>query len=283
MTTALLLLIKISIYALIVAIGMSSTFSDVLYLWKRPRLLARSLFAMYVAVPLVTYVLVLVLTLSPAVKAALLVLAVSAGAPLLPRKLGTFQTKAYGISLVVISSLLAILTVPAWVALLAWHFGLTAELSSMQVAIVIAKAFLLPLIIGMVLCAAFPRLSQRLADRLLSIAGISLIAAGVVLLVLQWRVLLDLHWYGPLALLGFMLMALAIGHVCGGPDPDERTALAIACATRHVGIAVIVATTFPGPRTLTLLASYIIIVTAVSVPYLRWQRHQKPTELEGVR
>ena len=32
-----------------------------------------------------------------------------------------------------------------------------------------------------------------------------------------------------------LLLAVAIGHVLGGPHPDDRTALAIACATRHKG------------------------------------------------
>src|SRR5271165_6755745 len=48
------------------------------------------------------------------VEIALLVLAVSAGAPLLPRKLMKIGDGAYIFSLVVTSSLLAILVVPAW-------------------------------------------------------------------------------------------------------------------------------------------------------------------------
>ena len=66
--------------------------------------------------------------------AALLVLAVSAGAPLLPRKLQRFGSSAYTFSLVVISSLLAIVVVPAWIALLAWHFGVSTELTAADVA-----------------------------------------------------------------------------------------------------------------------------------------------------
>jgi bile acid:Na+ symporter, BASS family len=57
------------------------------YLWRRPGLLLRSLLAMYVLVPLAALILVKALTLPPGVEIGLLVLAVSAGAPLLPRKL----------------------------------------------------------------------------------------------------------------------------------------------------------------------------------------------------
>jgi predicted Na+-dependent transporter len=229
---------------------------------------------MYVVVPIAAYFLVLVIPLAPGVKAALLVLAVSAGAPLLPRKLAAFQNETYVISLVVASSLLAIVTVPAWVAVFSLLFGVTTTLSPDRVAIVMAKAFLLPLVIGMILRKIAPGLSQRVADRILAMAGSGLFVAAGLLLVLQWRILLDLQWHGLLALLALVLIALAIGHSLGGPDPDQRAVLATACATRHVGIAVIVATTFRGPGTLLILAVYTMVTMSVSIPYLRWLRRK---------
>jgi len=80
-TEGLLVALKVSVALLILGIGLGSTFADLLYIWRRPGLLLRSLLAMYVLVPLAAVVLVSVLPVNPAVKAALLVLAVSAGAP----------------------------------------------------------------------------------------------------------------------------------------------------------------------------------------------------------
>jgi bile acid:Na+ symporter, BASS family len=268
----LLLTLKFAVAALILAIGMGSTFLDLTYLWRRPGLLARSLLAMYVLVPLAALAFVHFVPLTPGVKAALLVLAVSAGAPLLPRKLGAFGNDAYVFSLVVTSSLLAIIVVPAWVDLLARHFGVATEFSWTDAAAVIAKAFLAPLASGMAIRALAPRFSERFADRLLAIAGIVLTATALILLVAGWELFLNVHWQGMATLVGLMLVALAIGHLLGGPSPDNRTALAIACATRHVGIAVLVATAFPGARTAVLVAAYIVASAAVSVPYLQWRR-----------
>ena len=76
------------------------------------------------------------------------------------------------------------------------------------------------------------------------------------------------------ALLVMMLVALAIGHILGGPQAENRTALALACATRHIGIAVVVAATFRGPRTLVLLATYVVATALISIPYLRWRRRR---------
>jgi hypothetical protein len=98
----------------------------------------------------------------------LLVLAVSAGAPLLPCKLGAFGADAYVFSLVVTSSLLAIVLVPAWVAFLADHFGVAAEISPWDVATVAGKAFLFSLAIGVAIRAMLPTLGQGIADRLLA-------------------------------------------------------------------------------------------------------------------
>ena len=81
-------------------------------------------------------------------------------------------------------------------------------------------------------------------------------------------------WRGMAALVALLLVALAIGHVLGGPGADERTALAIACATRHIGVAVVVATGFRGPKTAVLIAAYVVASALVAIPYLRWRRRR---------
>jgi bile acid:Na+ symporter, BASS family len=65
---------------------------------------------------------------------------------------------------------------------------------------------------------------------------------------------------------------LSIGHLLGGPEPGDRTALAIACATRHLGVALLVAGSLPGPRTLILITAYLLASAAVTIPYLKWRR-----------
>ncbi len=71
------------------------------------------IFAMYVVVPIAVLLAVKALPLPVAVKTAMVVLAISAGAPLLPRKLMTLGREGYVFSLIVTSSLLAVVAVPA--------------------------------------------------------------------------------------------------------------------------------------------------------------------------
>jgi bile acid:Na+ symporter, BASS family len=272
MTPTLLLLLKLSVVTIILAIGMSSTMGDVSYLLRRPGLLLRSVVAMYVLVPLTALVLVKTFTLAPGVEIALLVFAVSAGAPLLPRKLMNIGDGAYTFSLVVLSTLLAIILVPTWLTLLGPEFGNPLELTPGRIAMVFAKSFFLPLVLGMLVYWLFPKFAEQVGDRLMMVAGLVLTACALVLLVLNWNILLEARGPSLLILAVLIFSALTIGHMLGGPSEDDRTSLAIACATRHIGIAVLVAASVPGPRTAVLVAAYIVTAATISIPYLRWRR-----------
>jgi BASS family bile acid:Na+ symporter len=272
MTAAILLVLKLSIVALIFGIGLGSTPADFGYLWRRPALLFRSLLAMYVAVPLAALAAVKWLVLPIPVKTAILVLAISAGAPLLPKKLIRLGRESYVFSLVVTSSLLAVVTVPAWLLVLVPLFGRESAVEPGAVGLVIAKAFLAPLVLGMLLRWPLSRVAERLSDLILKAGGILLLVAGLSLLATHVRLLAEIGWLPLVSLAGLTAVALAIGHALGGPNPDDRTALAVVCGTRHVGIAMLAASAVPGPRTIALVLAYLVASAAVSIPYLRWRR-----------
>lgn len=274
MIAALLLILKVTVMALILAIGMDSTLEDLTYLLRRPGLLVRSVLAMYVVVPLVALLFVKALTLPPGVEMALLVLAVSAGGLMLPRKLMGFGDGSYVFSLVVLSSLLAIVTVPAWLALFGPLFGESAELLPIEVARVIGRVFLLPLIVGMLVRWLIPEISSRMSEKLLMVGGTILAACILILLITNGSLILEAGWPAILTLAAMTLVAMTVGHIMGGPDPDNRTVLAISCATRHAGLMVLVAATVPGPRTAALVGAYFIASAIVTIPYLRWRRRK---------
>ncbi len=281
MTAHVLLVLKLSIVTMIFAVGLGSTPADLTYLWQRPKELLRSLFAMYVAVPLAALLVAKTLPVGAPVKIAILVLAISAGAPLLPKKLMKIGREGYVFSLVVTSSLLAVVVVPAWLAILAPLFGREMSVEPRAVALVIAKAFLVPLVAGMLLRRPLSRIAERLSERILGVAGAALLLSGLTLLALHGRLILEIGWGPLLTLAGMTAVALAIGHALGGPDPANRTALAVSCASRHVGIAMLAASTVPGPRTVALVLAYLLASAAVSIPYLKWRRSAAVELLPG--
>jgi BASS family bile acid:Na+ symporter len=164
------------------------------------------------------------------------------------------------------------LVVPAWLAALGPQFGSPVNLNASRVGWVLAKSFLLPLAAGMSIRWFFPAFAERMVNRLMAIAGPVLTVCALALLLLHWDVLLDAKWSGMLTLASLIVIALAIGHLLGGTAEEDRTALAIACSTRHLGIAVLVAASLPGPRTAVIIAVYILTSAAISIPYLRRRR-----------
>ena len=274
MNPLLPLLLKSTVALMILAIGLGSSAGDALYLPRRPGLLARSLLAMYVLVPLAALLITRCLPLTPAVRLALLVLAVSGGAPLLPRKTHDLGDAAYGFSLVIISAALAVLIVPAWYAWLQPEFATAAGLTPLDVAALLARSLFGPLAAGVLLRTLLGRHALPLARILNRLGGGVLLVAAVALIALYGPTVLESSGYGALALALLIGGALAIGHLLGGPAAGNRSVLAIACATRHIGIAVLVAAALPGPPTMVLVSTYVLTSAAASLPYTYWARHR---------
>ena len=271
MTAALLLVLKAAVVALLCAIGVGSTLADLTYLLRRPALLLRSLFAMYVAIPLAALAIVQTVPLPPGVRTAILVLAISAGAPLLPRKLMKLGREGYVFSLVVLSSLLAVVAVPAWLVVLGPYFARESEVGPRAVGLLVAKAALAPIFAGMLLRPLLGGRADRVSEWVLKVgrgrpgrrrhrpprAERPAADRGRLGRAAHAR---GLHRRGPRD------RARA-----GGPDREDRTALAVSCATRHVGIAMLAASAVPNPRTVAFVLAYLLSAAVVTLPYLKWR------------
>ncbi len=266
------LLLELTITTLLFAIGLEARAADLVYLWRRPLLLAKSLCAMYLVVPAVAVLMALTLPLPASTDLALVILAICAGAPLLPKKvLRVGGDPTYLFSLVVTTSLLSIVTIPAGVKVVGRFVSLESSVTSSAVAVTVLGRVVLPLAIGMGIRVLLPGSAARVGDVLLRAAGVGLGICSLVLLATRWRILLEVGWPSFLAFAIFTGAATVTGHLMGGPEPSGRTSLAIACASRHVALALLVAASYRGPRALTLVAGYLVATALVSLPYLRWR------------
>lgn len=98
------------------------------------------------------------------------------------------------------------------------------------------------------------------ADNILTAAGLVLTVSALLLLGVNWQLIAKAGWPALFALAGLTLSALIIGHLMDGKEPGERTALTVSCATRHLGLAILVATTVSGPKTVVLVAACLYSV-----------------------
>jgi bile acid:Na+ symporter, BASS family len=224
--------------------------------------------------PLVAILMARLLDLPWQTELALVVLAICAGAPLLPKKLLKFGgDPSYVFSLIVTTSLLAIVTVPLSLNLLSRHFSAAGQfdIDASEVARLILASFLVPLGLGMLLRLVAPGVADRISDPLMKIAGAIMALLALVVLAYGLPQLAEIGWRSVAAFALFALAALAAGHALGGPDPGNRTSLAVATASRHIGLALLVAASVKGPHALARVTAYLLGSAIVSVPYLRWR------------
>jgi BASS family bile acid:Na+ symporter len=242
-------------------------------------LLLKSTVAMYVVMPVVAVLMARMLDLPPRTELALVVLAICAGAPLLPKKLIKFGgDPAYVFSLIVTTSFLAIITVPVSLHLLSDTISFdTTAVTPSQVARIILKSFLLLLGAGMLLRLLTPALAERIGDPLMKIAGALIALSAPAVLAIGFRLVFEVGLTLLLAFATFTLAAIVAGHLLGGPNPADRTSLAIACASRHIGLALLIAANARGQHALALVVAYLLASAVVLVPYARWITKRQAT------
>lgn len=268
--------IPISMTLIVLALGMRCTLNQATSLFRQPGLLIRSVLAMNVLLPIVAIVLISVTQLNIAVKVALLALAVSPVPPILPGnqlKLVTHESYVYG--LLVATSVLSIVLVPITLIVIARFFGHEVRIDPLLVARVILASVLVPLAVGMIVRHLWPGFAAK-ASPIVSAAGSVLLGVALVIVLISgWRVFASLIGDGTLlAFAAFALVGLAVGHLLGGPNPDDRTVLALACASRHPGVAAVIGgVLFPGQRLVVVaVVLYLLAGTIASIPYHSWRK-----------
>lgn len=267
------LALKISIMVQVFAAGLGCSWADATYLFHRPKLLLNSILARNIAVPILAVLLIKAFSIQGAVAIAILVLAVTPVPPLLP----SAQMKAggrteYVFGLLVSQTVLAVAIVPLTIAAMERAFGSETHFSASQVATLMIQSILLPLGLGMLAARMISSLHQY-SKPLVTIANILLLLGVIPLLAIAWKAFGALAGNGTmLALVILALASTAIGHFLGGPNPEDRTTLALATSARHPAVAIAIAKeNFPEQFMLVAGAVliYLILRTILSIPYTR--------------
>lgn len=268
-----------SVPVLVFAMGLNATFADassiVRATMRPPHRWLRAILAMHVAVPAAAVAIAHVGALHPAVRVALLAIAVAPIPPVLPGKQMRFGADArYVFGLLVAVSLSSIVLVPLAVAAEGAALGRTASADPATVARIVALTVLLPLGAGMVVHHVLPAIAARLAPWASRAGGVLLVAGLLPLLAGTLPAIRGLLGDGTvIAIVALAVTALAAGHALGGPSPGERTALAMASTMRHPGVALALAgSNAPGePRVAAAVLLYIGVAVVVTTAYGRFR------------
>ncbi|MBA2963794.1 MULTISPECIES: Na+-dependent transporter [Ramlibacter] len=280
------LAISFSMAGLLLAIALETSFTDLVYLLRRPSLLLRSVLAMNVIMPLFAIALALVFLqeLERAVVVSLVAMSLGPVPPILPGKgLKAGGPRSYTMGLVFLSAALSIVLVPAMVALLGYALHKPVRISTATIAGIVGTWMLLPLLLGAALRHVAPSFAQRAARPLTIASNLLLLLACIPVVVQAGPKMLELVGnFTVVAVIVFTLAGLGIGHMLGGPDPDERTVLALSTCTRHPAVAIAVLHAEPDrPSILAALLLILIVGSIVSAPYMKWRAAQQADALRA--
>jgi BASS family bile acid:Na+ symporter len=170
-------------------------------------------------------------------------MAVSPAPPLVPGKLVKLSgDKSYAYGLYAALILLSVVVVPLSVEIVAWLISSEVSIPPLAAARNVALTALSPLALGQGVQALAPATARRLAPVIYRGALILLLLAILPILARTLPAILELAGGGGLLFMAaVVLIALTGGAALAGPRPEHRAALAAAAATRHPGIALLIA------------------------------------------
>jgi bile acid:Na+ symporter, BASS family len=277
---ALPLLLQLSIFLVVMALGLSPRSAAPRHSKRRKGLIARSVLALNVVVPVLAIATVLLLRPARPVAIAIVLLSISPVPPFLPRtllKLSRDDAYVYGI--LVVSSVLSIVFVPAvLMAFAALQGGRQLAVPLDTVLGVVFITVLLPLALGMTVRRAWPTLAARVEPVVSRIGGLLLLLVVIALFIGLWPAMMSLVGDGTILVVALVVaLALASGHLLGGPEPENRVVLALSCAARHPGVALALATAaFPAERAVGAAVLLYLLVNAVyTIPYTAWWKRSQ--------
>lgn len=269
------LALKVSIMTLVFTIGLGTPAADLSYFVRKPWELVRSVLAMSVVMPIIVVALVVGLDLRKSVEISLVALALAPIPPILPKRLiKAGGDHAYIMCLLCVAALLSIVIIPLASALLDAIFPAHLAVAPGPVAGIALTTVLLPMIAGVLVRHFAPTLAAR-AETPLSLAAnvLLMIAVALVLVKIGPMALAQLGNGTLLAIVAFVILGLAVGHILGPPTPGGRTVLALATATRHPAMAIAIARlNFPDEKAVpATVLLYLLVGLIVSTPYMIWR------------
>ena len=279
-TVLLILLIKTSLIALMISLGLGLRLHKLAEHQQRPWLVLRVVLGSCVLVPLVgLLVLKLPLTqqLSPGARLGIALMALSPSAPLTLRKAGIRGGDAHlAAVLQVAAALVAVVSIPLLSDVFRTVFDVRGwNIQPGQVALQVGGVQVLPLSVGLLLGHWRPDLAARWAAPVQKVALlITLVVVGLILCLVLPQ-LLTFARVNALAIAAMVMMtaaALGIGYGLGGGGGETRLTTALVTSMRNPGLALLFAvshgTDVPGVKL--AIVTYLLVTIVASIPFLRW-------------
>jgi BASS family bile acid:Na+ symporter len=268
------LLASVTLFEMMVTIGLGVSFADMVGIARDWRLLTRAALASYVGVPAIAVGLLLLFQIHtgaptefPLIAAGFLIAAVCPGAPYGPPFTGMAKgnvVAAVGLMAILAgsSALLAPILLQLLLPLTSGDEQVRIDVLKLVATLLIAQ--FLPLCIGLAVRQWFPALAARLKRPANLVSTLLNLLTLAVLLSVHFRMLIGIPLRAYLGMFALVMASVATGWLLGGPSRGNRTAMAMVTGVRNVGVSlVIAASSFPGTAAVTAATAFALFQTVL--------------------
>jgi BASS family bile acid:Na+ symporter len=273
MTVFIEYLILVSVIFLMLGVGMSTPFGQILAVGKEFRALMLGLAANFVVVPALFWFGLQWLPVLPHVNVAIVVMASAPVAPMAPAFVGLARGDVpYSVGLMVLSAILCVALTPLILAVCLPAGPGSIRVDTLGIVRILLTAQLIPLCSGMALRHALPDLTtEKLLRPVSNIGQIGLVVSVLLTLVVGAGQIVDLGLVAHLVIALAVLMSLFVGdRMLQMESARMRRSLGISTAIRNVALALLIVTTnFKGTPAVPAVLVFGILSLVVGAVYGR--------------
>jgi BASS family bile acid:Na+ symporter len=250
------------------AMGLGLKVAEITAPLRNVRLVAMSLLANFVVMPVAAVVLTRALRLDEPLGVGLLLLGVAAGAPFLPMLAQIARGNlAFAVALMVLLMVVTVGYLPLVLPILLPG----VSVNPLQIARSLVVLMLLPLAGALAVNAKWPASAARAKPLFDRLSSLGLILVVVLLVVVNFSDVLSVFGTGAiLAGLLFIATGYGVGWALGGPSADARTVLGLGTAQRNIAAALVVGSqSFSNPSVVVMVVVVAIVSLLILLPLSR--------------
>ena len=256
------LLFQVSIVVFVVAtmlsMGLGLRLKEITAPLKNIKLIAVVIGINFLLIPLVTVGINTLLPLDEGAKIALIIVALSAGAPFIPKLVEIAESDT------ALATAVMLLLMVATVIILPFALPLFVDGDVVVDSFAIAKSLvimmIIPLAIALYIKAKKDAFATRWQPKMVKLSNIALLGIIIVMSLLHGKAIIGIIGYDMLGIVLFMLSALVIGYLLGSVTHENAVVSSLAAGQRNISAALVVAAQNFGDN-----PKVSIVIIAVSV------------------
>ncbi len=270
----------ITVFDLVLGVGLRVNFSEIVAATRNPGLVARSLLANFVIAPFAILTTALAFELPTDVSIGMMLMAAAPFAPMAPAFVGIGKGNVHvAAGHMVIYCVLAVFLTPP---LCRWLFTMLPGAGEVEFdvgAIILSLVITVfaPLAMGLAIHEFAPKVAARLL-RPVNVSSLVILVVAVVLIFFdQYEELSALGVTVFSAMILSTEIPLAVGYALGGPGTDTRRAIGMGTGVRNLGIALLIATdSFAGTPVLLSVMAYSLVLILLGLAHAAYWSRRAP-------